>query len=150
MALMLLLSAKAWSCSCSYIASIEDTIADSPILVEAQVMSLEETKSAEYGRLVHGATLRVTKRLKGLGGAQTIIVGNVMCYASLYPELMKVRHTYILPLFPLMNGHFQMPGCAHSGMELIDGKLYTFEHTVGLQRRLKFYMMYSQFLVGYR
>ena len=39
-----------------------------------------------------------------------------------------------------------MPGCAESGFELIDDKLYTFEPTTGAQRRLQLYGEYSHFL----
>lgn len=143
--LLLLLSTRAWSCSCSGMASIEETIASSPILVEARVVSLEEVNSPEYGRQVHSATLQVGETLEGSVSSKTIIVEHHMCYASLYPELMKVQHTYVLPLQISEDGRYELTPCAHSGMELNEGKLYTFEQTDGAQRRLQFYKKYSDF-----
>jgi hypothetical protein len=39
-----------------------------------------------------------------------------------------------------------MPGCAESGFEFVDGKLYTFEPTTGAERQLQRYGDYSHFL----
>lgn len=142
---LLLLSVRAWSCSCAGIASIDETIARSPILVEARVVSREEVNSPEYGRQVHSVTLQVGEVLKGSVSTQTITVEHWMCYASLYPELMKVQHTYVLPLRVSENGRYELAHCAHSGMELKEGKLYTFEQTDGAQRRLQFYKKYYDF-----
>jgi hypothetical protein len=143
--LLLILSARAWACSCLGIASIDEAISEYPILVEAQVESLEEVDSPEYGRQVHSVTLRVKKVLKGAIHSETIIVEHWWCYASLYPELMKVQHTYVLPLGKAENGRYSMAQCAHSGMELVDGKLYTFEQGREIARKLKFYKTYSDF-----
>ena len=68
-----------------------------------------------------------------------------MCYVFLYPELMKLRHTYVLPLRAAKNGRYELAHCAHSGMELIEGKLYTFEQSDGVERQLRFYKKYSDF-----
>jgi hypothetical protein len=149
-ALMLFSSAKAWSCSCDGISSIAEEIASSPILVEAQVVGFEEKNSPQYGRQVHSATLRITRKLKGLVKSEEIVIEHWMCYASLYPDLMKMRHTYVLPLYDPVDGRFQMAKCAHSGMELVGGKLYTFEQTHGAERRLQFYMTYADFLRTYQ
>lgn len=124
---------------------MEEAIASEPILVEARVVSLEEVNSPEYGRQVHSATLRVERTLKGSISSEIITVQHLMCYASLYPELMKLRHTYVLPLETTTKGSYALAKCAHSGMELIDGKLYTFEQTDGAQRRLQLYMKYADF-----
>lgn len=107
--------------------------------------SREEVNSPEYGRQVHSVTLRVKKVLKGAIHSETIIVQHWWCYASLYPELMKVQHTYVLPLGKAENGRYSLAQCAHSGMELIDGKLYTFEHGNAIERTFKFYKTYSDF-----
>src|SRR5215467_12881035 len=93
---MLLLSVKAWSCSCLGTASIEETVSRLPLLVEAEVVALEEKNSAQYGRQVFSATLRVTRVLKGSVPSGTITVANLMCYSSLTQELMKMGHTYVL------------------------------------------------------
>ena len=137
---------NAWSCSCFGTASIEETIAEQPVLVEGQVVSLEQVTSKEYGTQVHSVTLKVIKKLKGVVSSDTVTVEHWMCYASLYPELMKIGHTYILPLSEPSGGRYQLAGCAHSGMELISGKLYTFEQTKGIERRLQFYKNYPEFL----
>jgi hypothetical protein len=142
---LLLLSTRAWTCSCFGIASIDETIASRPILVEAQVVSREEVNSREYGTQVHSVTLRVTRSLKGLVSSDTIIVEQRMCYASLHPELMELGHTYVLPLPLVDEGRYALAGCAHSGMELIEGKLYTFEQASGVQRKLRFYQKYADF-----
>ena len=78
---LLFLCAKAWPCSCDGIASIDKAIAYYPILVEAQVVSLEEVNSPEYGRQVHSVTLAVKKKLKGTS-SETIVVEHLWCYAS--------------------------------------------------------------------
>ena len=71
---------------------------------------------------------------------------------------MEPQHTYVLPLGEpaagkeaqrerkvgevtvtvgeLKEGQYQTPGCAESGFELVDGKLYTFEQTTGVRRQL--------------
>ncbi len=144
--LSLLASANAWSCSCLGIATIEETIARTPILVEGQVLSLEQTDTPLYGKQTLSATLRVTRLLKGQVAAETITVGQVMCYASLRPDIMRTQHIYILPLVAeLADGKYQMADCAHSGLELIDGKLYTIEYATGRESRLQFFMKYSDF-----
>lgn len=154
---LLLMSAQAWSCTCSGTRSIEETIATHPNLVEAQAVSVSGDE----------ATLRVTRALKGTVNSSTIQVGQWWCYASLYPELMKPQHRYVLPLgaptpargsvggleegeaiawVGPKEGEYQIPGCAESGFELAEGKLYTFEPTTGAQRRLQLYGEYSHFL----
>jgi hypothetical protein len=148
--LLLMISVGAWACSCRAIASIDEAVAQYPILVEAQVVSLEEVHSPEYGRQVHSVTLRVKKALKGTVPTETIIIQHWWCYASLYPELMKVQHTYVLPLGKPENGRYSMAQCAHSGMELVDGKLYTFEDGNGVHRKLRLYKTYSDFQRGLR
>src|SRR5579862_1581086 len=65
LAVMLFISAKAWPCSCIGIASIEETVSSLPLLVEAEVVSLERTDSPQYGPQVLSATLRVVRVLKG-------------------------------------------------------------------------------------
>jgi hypothetical protein len=148
--ILLFWSANAWSCTCLGTASIEETIANQPILVVAQVVRLERVTSELYGSQVDGVTLKVIKKLKGSVTSDTITVEHSVCYASLYPELMKVGHTYVLPLSePINRGRNQMAECAHTGMELIAGKLYTFEQAKGLERRLQFYKNYSEFLSGF-
>jgi len=140
--LFLLLSAEAWSCGCSNIASMDDAVAFYPTLVEAEVVSREEVNS-EFGRAVRSVTLRVKNVLKG-EAAETIVVNRGMCYSSLYTDLMKPQHIYVLPLAAPVKGRYEMAHCSHSGMELIDGKLYTFEEQAnGKDRQLKFYKPYS-------
>ena len=155
---LLLISARAWSCTCFGTSSIEETIATHPNLVEARVLSTS----------VSEATLRVTRILKGRVTSSDIQVGHWMCYASLYPELMKPNHTYVLPLGEpapdryspeetgpgavntsggdAKPGEYEMPSCAETGFELVGGKLYTFEQTTGADRRLQRYGEYSHFL----
>lgn len=147
--LLLMLSARAWACSCLGIASIDEAISEYPILAEAQVESLEEVSSS-YGREVLSATLRVNHVLKGDVHSKTITIKHGGCYASLHPEIMKVRHTYVLPLQKAKNDLYSMAQCAHSGMELVDGRLYTFEQGNGLERKLRFYKAYDAFQQGIR
>lgn len=159
--LLFVLSTKAWACSCFGIASIDKVIARSPILVEGQVVARKEVNSKEYGLQVHSVTLQIKKQLKGNISTKNIVVYHTMCYVSLYLELMKVGHVYVLPLELMEAGNidtfrpdspeyeqYQLAMCAHSGMEFIDGKLYTFEHSEkgnGLERELKFYKEYINF-----
>lgn len=145
-ATLLALSGNAWACSCWGTVSIERTIATHPLLIEGQVTSA--------GR--EGATLRVTRVLKGSVSSNTIDIENSLCYQSLDTEMMEPGHTYILPLperadglyAPMepSNGRHVMPGCAESGLELVNGKLYTFEQTIGVQRRPRLYGDYSHFV----
>lgn len=147
--LLLILPVKAWSCSCGGTLSIEETIAGHPILVEAEVIGLEVVNTPQYGQQVHSATLRVNRILKGRISTETIVVSHLACYASLYPELMKTGRIYVLPLPESADGHHEMPGCSHSGMELIDDNLYTFEQATSAGRKLLFYEEYSRFLKAY-
>lgn len=140
---LLMLSAKAWSCSCSGIESVDATIARLPILVEARVVSLEVVNSPQYGRQVHSVTLQVQQTLKGSLSSKNITVTHWMCYVTLGLEMMELQHTYVLPLQASENGRYQLAHCAHSGMELVEGKLYTFEGGGGAQRRQRFYKNYS-------
>ena len=141
-----LMPALAVPCSCFRIATIEESIQAEPLLVEARVVALEEYDSKQYGHQVHSVTLDVRKVLKGSVTTKTIVVEHWMCYASLYLELMKVKHIYLLPLSVAENGKYQLAGCAHSGLELVDGKLFTFEQTEGAGRRLQFYKIYADFV----
>jgi hypothetical protein len=131
-ATLLLMSGQAWSCTCFGTSSIRQTIATHPNLVEVQAVSVSARE----------ATLRVTRVLNGTVSSSIIQVGQWMRYASLYPELMKPQHTYVLPLgepavgkHPLevprageaiatgdgaKEGEYEMPGCAGSGFELVD------------------------------
>jgi hypothetical protein len=142
---MFLACAQAWGCSCAGIASIDEAVADHPFLVEAQVVSFEEANSPEFGRHVYSVTLRMRKNLKGAAASETIVIEHLDCYASLYPALMQLGHTYVLPLNKMENGRYSMAECAHSGMELVDDRLYTFEHTTGLERKRVFFKQYSAF-----
>ena len=83
---LLLLSAKAWSCSCLGVQSIETTIAKLPILVEARVVSQEVVNSPEYGRQVHSVTLQVEQTLKGSLSSKNITVTHGMCQVTLRPR----------------------------------------------------------------
>jgi hypothetical protein len=97
-ALVLLLAFNpVWACSCMSIGSIEESIDHLPILVEAQVISLEQVDTV-YGRQTHSATLKVKRVLKGNVSSDAVTVEHWMCYASLDPDMMKVGHTYVLPL----------------------------------------------------
>jgi len=142
---MLLSWPHAWACSCFGTASIEEAVTAHPLLIEGEVISLEETNSPEFGRQVYSATLKVRKNLKGAASSETIVVEHLECYASLYPALMEIRHTYVLPLTRTENGRYSMAQCAHSGMELVGDSLYTFEHTTGLGRKRVFFKQYSAF-----
>jgi hypothetical protein len=146
-ALVLLLAFNpVWACSCMSIGSIEESIDHLPILVEAQVISLEQVDTV-YGRQTHSATLKVKRVLKGNVSSDAVTVEHWMCYASLDPDMMKVGHTYVLPLHtPNDNDRFGMAQCAHSGMELVDGKLYTLEETRSGGRQLKLHSKYSDFV----
>lgn len=131
------------------ISSIEEVIASQPILIEGKVVSIERVTSREYGTQVHSVTLKVIKQLKGKVSTDTVVIEHLMCYVSLDLELMKIGHTYVLPLAePINLGRHRLAGCAHSGMELISGKLYTFEQTSGIERRHQFYKNYTDFLHG--
>ncbi len=63
---------------------------------------------------------------------------------------MKVGHTYVLPLDAPVEGRYELAQCAHSGLELINGDLYTFEQRgIGVDRRLQFYASYVTFRTNY-
>ena len=145
-AMLLFVPAMALPCSCLGIATIDESIQAEPFLVEGRVVALEEYDLKQYGHQVHSATLEVRKVLKGSVASKTIVVENSMCYASLYLEHMKVKNTYVLPLSATESGRYRLAGCAHSGLELLDGKLYTFEQTEGSGRRVQFYANYSDFV----
>ena len=100
----------------------------------------------EGRRGVLDVTVQVTRVLKGSLNRKTVTVQHSMCYASLYPELMEVGHTYVVPVEETSDGRMEMAHCAHSGFELVDGKLFTFEQTVLEKRRLQFYKNYASFL----
>ena len=163
-ALLLFMSSVAWSCTCGEIAPIEEALAGLPILVEGRVVSLEQTDDKEFGKLTHRATLRVTKVLKGSVSSDEITVVHFMCYASVYPGNMEMHHTYVLPLtmpapeVPVEEGsatavvgakpgQYGMAGCAHSGLERVDGELYKLDYDIGLQRRKEPYMSYTAFRI---
>ena len=135
----------AMACSCFGTASIETAIARQPLLLEVTVLSRREYEyDGHHGVL--DVTVRVTRVLKGSLNRSTVIVQHSMCYASLYPGLMEVGHTYVIPVDETPDGHMEMAHCAHSGFELAEGNLYTFEQTVLEKRRLQFYRKYASFL----
>lgn len=162
---LLFTSTVVWSCTCMGTAPIEMAIAGHPILVEGQVVSLEQVDSQDFGKLTLSATLRVIKVLKGSVDSDEVTVVHAMCYASVYPGNMEMNHTYVLPLtMPAPGrqaandgfavavigpapGQYEMAGCAHSGLELDDGVLYSFDYDMGGRRQLKRYMSYSAFRV---
>jgi hypothetical protein len=141
------LAGNSWACSCFDIATIEKAIGSSPLLVEAKVVAREEYEYDGH-RGTHSVWVRVGRVLKGSLTREDLIVQHTMCYGSLYPDLMQVGHTYVLPLTETSNGRMEMAHCSHSGLELIDFKLYTFEQTVGAERRKQFYAKYPDFLEG--
>ncbi len=67
------------------------------------------------------------KGLKEHRSTETIVIQHWWYYTSLYPDLMKVQRPHVLPLGKPGNGRYSMAQCAHSGMELVEGRLYTFE-----------------------
>ena len=144
-ATLVALSGPVLACSCWGTASIETTIATQPLLVEGRVVSLEEA----------GATLHVTRVLKGSVPSNTIKIQDSGCYQSLSTSMMELGATYILPLpqeadglyeFQASNGRHVMAGCAESALKLLDGKLYTFEQTEGVERRPRLFAEYSSFV----
>jgi hypothetical protein len=152
--LLLLLPVEAWSCSCGGTISIRKTIATHPVLVEASLVSLEEIELPTYGRGVRSATLRVRKILKGPIHTESIVLEFQPCGATLSIDDLEFGHIYVLPLQTSENGHYELAGCSHSGMELVNDDLYTFEHLRNSQgkyeRHLTFYKHYSRFLSAYR
>jgi len=163
-ALLLLASEIAGSCTCYGTEPIELAIARHPILVEGQVVALDREDDEEFGQLTYSATLRVKRVLKGSVDTDEITVVHTMCYASLTPDDMELNRTYVLPLekpaperslipdegyavatVGLEPGQHEMAKCAHSGLEVIDGDLYTFEYDKGRDRRLQFYMPHMVF-----
>jgi hypothetical protein len=144
---LLLVSADAWACSCDGIKPLREIMAAAPILVEGKVISLNGWR----------ATLRVDKVLRGsVSPGPTITVEDSWCYQSLYVGVMELQQSYVLPLSaarfafltnePSPPGTYVMLPCAESGLLLADGKLFTFEQSIGAERRLRFYGMYSNFL----
>lgn len=135
-----------WSCTCLGTASIHETVVRSPFLIEAKLVSFEQVDIPKLGKLTRSATLNVAKVLKGSIASNTVTVEGSMCYASMFLEDMKPGHVYVLPLTRRTDGRYALADCAHSGLELVDGKLYTFEETAGARKRMQFYMSYSDFV----
>jgi len=143
---LLLMSADAWACSCWGTTPLHETMASAPIVVEGKVIYLDK----------QSAVLRVTKVLRGSVTSGPITVEDSACYQSLYTGAMELQQSYVLPLLthgpsffssePPPPGTYVMPPCAESGLLLVDGKLFTFEQSVGVDRHLRFYGMYSNFL----
>src|SRR6185295_16039549 len=109
--------------------SIQAVVSDRPLLVEARLVGPERRESGRNTAHVSGVNLQVVHVLKGELAAKSINVVDEMCYASLYTEVMQIGHTYVLPLDEPIEGRYMLAMCAHSGLELIDGKLYSFEPT---------------------
>ncbi len=143
--LLFALSSKAMACSCAWIASIGEEIEFRPVLVQAQVTQLDVSDDPPDRKWVRGARMKVISVLKGKVPDSEIYVEQLVCYASVTPSDMKVGQVFILPLDG-KDGHYGLGGCAHTGLELIDGKLYTYEPAKEGGRERRFYMTHSEFL----
>jgi len=74
---LLLMSTRAWSCSCFGTSSIEETIATHPNLVEARVLSTSDSE----------ATLRVTRVLKErIGDCSATVSIRTSCAGARLPK----------------------------------------------------------------
>jgi len=123
------------------IGELSESVSEEPNLVEAELLSIERR-----GDYVESATLKINRVLKGHIDSGQIKVVDTFCYQSLTTDRMKVGHIYVLPLSESNDETYEMLSCAHSGAELIDGKLYTFELTEDGEREQHYYQKYERFL----
>jgi hypothetical protein len=135
------------ACSCFGTASIGEALSDSDDVIVGRVLS---TKPATYdgeSAAPEGVEIEVVKALKGDLRGNIFVATMSMCYLTFDASYFKPGETYVLPLDPPFDWGgeadaisagptphtepkdrwFELPGCSHSGLALIDGRLYTNE-----------------------
>ena len=134
-------ASDAIACSCGYIANFDEAVKGNSILVHVRVKEIK--KSGEY------AKLEVLDTLKGKNIGKDIIVSSSICYHSISASDLRIGHEYIFPFSKEIDGKFYFLGCSHSGAELKNGKLYTYEMNGDKKRKLKYFLDYGEFRKKY-
>jgi hypothetical protein len=134
-------ASDAIACSCGSIVNFDEAVKGHPILVHVRVKEIK--KSGEY------AKLEVLDPLKGKNIGKDIIVTWSICYHTISVSDLKIGHEYIFPFSKEIDGKYYLLGCSHSGAELKNGKLYTYEENGNRKRKLRYFLGYDEFKKKY-
>ena len=158
---VLLVVAPSYSmaCSCFGISSIGEALSDSDDVIVGRILSTNSLSFDGDTWTPEGVEIEVLKALKGDLRGTVFVATMSLCYQSFAARRFKAGETYVLPLTPPSDWGddadaisilptpstepkgrwFELPWCSHSGLALIDGRLYTNDDSAD-EARLDYYM----------
>lgn len=146
-ALLAVAPSYAMACSCNGTASIGQALSNSEDVIVGRVLSTTPATFDGETSTPEGVEIEVVKALKGDLQGRIFVATMSMCYLTFDASHFKPGETYVLPLVPPYDWGggadaismlptpstepqgrwFELPGCSHSALALIDGRLYTNE-----------------------
>lgn len=157
------LSSNAYACSCGYYTPLAVVYKDAPFIAHVKVKEIHKKniafKTEEPEIVVSYVKVDLIKSIKGDKLNDAIAIIPSWCGKSIHVEGLEIGHEYILPLSSAENNkkalgiaptslnQYVLPGCAHSGGELIKGEVYDYEYVSRAGRTfLKHFMNYDDFI----
>jgi hypothetical protein len=152
------------ACSCFGTATIGEALSNADNVIVGRVLSPDPAVFEGGASRPSGVEIEVVKALKGDLKGSIFVATAMMCYQTFDATYFKPGETYVLPLHPPWDWEgggdvvvsvypspsteprgrwFMLPGCSHSALALIEGRLYTNDGWVGEGRHLKYYMSLS-------
>jgi hypothetical protein len=164
--LLALAPSASLACSCMGTGSIGAAATHADAVIVGRLLRREPADFSHATFAPDALIFEVSETMKGDVRSPVYVPANAPCYHSFRTEDFKVGGTYVLPLYPVANASlagnndagvspeptsrtepmgrwFNLRGCSHSALALVDGNLYTKELTSGGGRRSAYYMSFS-------
>ena len=165
-ALIIFFTPYAFACSCGSFTPLAVVYEKTGYIVHVKVEEIHKKNIAPQNEkpeiAISFVKVQVIKSIKGDKLNSEIAIIPSWCGKSIDVENLEIGHEYILPISSAENNKnaidhdatdldkFILPGCAHSGGELIKGEIYDYEYVSEAGRTfLKHFMNYNDFTQRY-
>jgi hypothetical protein len=159
--LLALVPSASSACSCMGTGSIGSALTHSDAVIVGRLLRRAAGDYSHASFAPDALIFEIERTLKGDVSGPIYVPASAPCYRSFRTEDFNVGETYVLPLYPVetagpeninevslepdsrtepIGRWFNLPGCSHSALGLVDGALYTRELTSGGGRRSAYYM----------
>jgi hypothetical protein len=151
------------ACSCMGTGSIGAAVTHADAVIVGRLLRRAPADYSHAAVAPDALIFEVSETMKGDVSGPVYVPASAPCYHSFRTEDFKIGGTYVLPLYPVENASlegineavisleptsrtepmgrwFNLRGCSHSALALVDGNLYTNELTSGGGRRSEYYM----------
>lgn len=162
--LLALAPSASLACSCMGTGSIGAAVTHTDEVIVGHLLRRASADFSHATFAPDALVFEVSRTLKGDVSGQVYVPASAPCYHSFRTEDLNVGGTYVLPLYPVddagleninevslepnsrtepIGRWFNLPGCSHSALALVNGDLYKNEFTSGGGRRSEYYMSLS-------